>query len=236
MKKILNDLLKSNNQSLEFLRELYMELKISEKDFQDDRRDLQMAFCQMTKIWLSNFQKIETVKYILIAEAPLWGESKSYIYNTGTPFTQFFYKSDLEKAFGIRLCCKKSFLEKINEIGFLIIDISPFALNNKTKINYNEQTKVSKKISPKNYKKLVSSTMPFYFEKKLELIKSKLCENKPVVFFRYSRVQKSFENILRDSLKNHGLIDENTSISNIGMNGGGINVEELKKIINRIPY
>jgi hypothetical protein len=236
MKKKLNDLLKSNNQSLKFLKDLYKEMEISDADFKDNSRNLKKAFKEMTKIWLTNFDKIETVKYILIAEAPLWGESKSYVYNTETPLTQFFYKSDLERALDISLCCKKRFLEKLNEIGFLIIDISPFALNNKTKINYSEQTEVSKKISPKNYQKLVSSTMPFYFEKKLELIKSKLCEKKPVVFFRYSRVQKAFENILIDSLKHHGIIDENPSISSIGMNGGGINVEELKKIINRIPY
>jgi hypothetical protein len=55
------------------------------------------------------------------------------------------------------------------------------------------------------------------------------------VFFRYSRVQKAFENILSVSLKEHGLIDENSLISNIGMNGGGVYVKELEKIINPIP-
>ena len=235
MKNILNDLILSNNCSLKVLEKLYEKLKISDEDFNKDKLYLNKAFQQMTKIWLSNFEKIETVKYILIAEAPLQGESQSYIYNTETPFSQFFYKSDLEKALGISLCCKKSFLEKLNEIGFVIIDISPFPLNNKTKINYSEQTKDSKKISPKNYKELVSATMPFYFEKKLELIKTKLNQKNPVVFFRYSRVQKAFENILSVSLKEHGLIDENSLISNIGMNGGGVYVKELEKIINPIP-
>lgn len=236
MKITLNDFLISNENSLMVLEKLYKEMEISDADFKDNSRNLKKAFKGMMEIWLTNFEKIKTVKYILIAEAPLWGESKSYVYNTETPLTQFFYKSDLERALDISLSCKKRFLERLNEIGFLIIDISPFALNNKTKINYSEQTKDSKKISPKNYKKLVSSTMPYYFEKKLDLIKSKLCGKKPVVFFRYSRVQKAFEYILRDSMKSHGLIDENSLISNIGMNGGGINVEELKKIINPIPY
>lgn len=235
MKKILNDLIKSNNESLQVLEKLYKKLKISDEDYNKDKLYLNKAFQQMTTIWLSNFEKIDTVKYILIAEAPLWGESQSYIYNTETPFSQFFYKSDLEKALGISLCCKKSFLEKLNEIGFVIIDISPFPLNNKTKINYSEQTNESKKISPKNYKELVSATMPFYFEKKLELIKTKLNQKNPIVFFRYSRVQKAFENILSKSLKEHGLIDENSLISNIGMNGGGVYVKELEKIINPIP-
>jgi len=235
MKKILNDLQKSNEDSLNVLENLYKLMKISDKNFKKDRLYLNKAFPEMTKIWLSNFEKIDIVKYILIAEAPLWGESPIYIYNTETPFTQFFYKSDLEKALGISLCCKKRFLEKLNDIGFVIIDISPFALNNKTKINYSKQTKGSKKISPKNYKELVSATMPFYFEKKLELIKSKLNQKDPVVFFRYSRVQKAFENILSESLKRHNLIDDNSLISNIGMNGGGISVENLKNIINPIP-
>ena len=235
MKKILKDLLKSNDDSLEVLKKLYKKMKISDEDFKKDTLYLNEAFQEMTKIWLSNFEKIDTVKYILIAEAPLWGESQSYIYNTETPFTQFFYKSDLENALGISLCCKKSFLEKLNEIGFVIIDISPFPLNNKTKINYSEKTSGSKKISPKNYKELVSATMSFYFEKKLKLIKPKLNQKNQVVFFRYSRVRKAFENILIKSLKNHSLIDEKSIISNIGMNGGGIDVNQLKNIINPIP-
>ena len=41
--------------------------------------------------------------------------------------------------------------------------------------------------------------------------------------------------ILSVSLKEHGLIDENSLISNIGMNGGGVYVKELEKIINPIP-
>lgn len=224
MKKILQNLITKNDSSLEILKELYTKLHISEQDFENDKKYLQDAFVEMAAIWLNNFEKIDKVKYILLAEAPLWGEAKSYIYNESTPFTQFFYKSDLENALNIEISCKQSFLNKLNEIGFLIIDISPFALNKNTKVNYSENFHQSKKLTNKQYKQLVSDTIPHYFIQKLRLAQTKFIGNETIVLFRYKRVENAFQDILADVLISEKIIKAKTDIENIGRNGGGIDV------------
>ena len=232
MKKILQNLITKNDCSLKILKELYTELHISKKDFEKDKKYLHETFVDMSEIWLNNFKKIDKVKYILLAEAPLWGETKSYIYNELTPFTQFFYKSDLENALEITLSSKQSFINKLNEIGFLIIDISPFALNKNTKVNYKENLPQSKKLTSKQYKKLVSDTIPYYFIQKLRLAKKKITRNKTIVIFRYVRVENAFQDILANALISEEIIKAKTDIKNIFRNGGGIDVaNKLRPII-----
>jgi len=63
-------------------------------------------------------------------------------------------------------------------IGFIILDISPYPLNEKdTNINY-------KSISKKDYSCLLKKTVPIYFSQKLSLISKKKSENMKI-FFRY---------------------------------------------------
>jgi hypothetical protein len=234
-KMILENLISENSSSLQELKQLYTRLGISDEDFERDQAYLKQSFSEMSKIWLENFEKIDKVNYIMLSEAPLWGDAKSYIYNESTPFTQFFYKSDLERALndGTIFSSKRAFLKKLNEIGFLIIDISPFALNQKTKLNYSENSETSKKLTQGQYKRLVQATMDHYFKEKLKLAKSKLKNSKPVVLWRYARVKGAFEDILSTSLIKEGLIKTPSDIKNIWMNGGGIEVEnKLKPIIN----
>ncbi len=221
---LLNDLIINNKHSLKVLEKLYFDLSISKHDFKKDKIYLENAFAGFSKLWLDNFDKIDRVKYILLAEAPLWGEAKSYIYNESTPFTQFFYKSDLENALNIEISCKQSFLNKLNEIGFLIIDISPFALNKNTKVNYSENFHQSKKLTNKQYKQLVSDTIPHYFIQKLRLAQTKFIGNETIVLFRYKRVENAFQDILADVLISEKIIKAKTDIENIGRNGGGIDV------------
>jgi len=73
--------------------------------------------------WLSS--QIESVNYLMLAEAPLWGETKKYIYNPDINNSQFFYRSDLEDILNKHIADKKEFIQVCNEIGLLIVDISP---------------------------------------------------------------------------------------------------------------
>jgi len=234
-KMILENLINKNTISLQELKQLYTRLGIADEDFERDKAYLEQSFSEMSKIWLENFEKIDKVNYIMLSEAPLWGDAKSYIYNESTPFTQFFYKSDLERALndGTVFSSKRAFLKKLNEIGFLIIDISPFALNQKTKLNYGENFETSTKLTQGQYKSLVQATLVYYFNEKLKLAKSKLKNSKPVVLWRYARVKEAFEDVLSVSLVQEGFINTPSDIKNIWMNGGGIEVEnKLKPIIN----
>jgi hypothetical protein len=223
---LLNDLIINNKHSLKVLEKLYFDLSISKHDFKKDKIYLENAFAGFSKLWLDNFDKIDRVKYILLAEAPLWGDSESYIYNGESPFTQFFYKSDLEKTLGIAIDCKKTFLNKLNEIGFLIIDISPFALNKNTKVNYSENYPDSKKLKSKLYKQLVSDTIPYYFNEKLMLAKTKINVKELDVIFRYKRVESAFQGTLLGPLKSQGFINEKSDFKNIWQNGGGIDIDK----------
>ncbi len=236
-KIILENLISENRSSLLVLKQLYTRLGIADEDFERDKAYLEQSFSEMSKIWLENFEKMDKVNYIMLSEAPLWGDDKSYIYNESTPFTQFFYKSDLERALddGKVFLSKRAFLKKLNEIGFLIIDISPFALNQKTKLNYSKKSEASKKITPRQYRDLVQATLVYYFNEKLKLAKSKLKNSQPIVLWRYARVKEAFEDVLSASLAQEGFINTSADIKNIWMNGGGIAVEnKLKPIIKQI--
>lgn len=65
------------------------------------------AFFEINKIWIENLNLIKNVNFIMIAEAPLWGMTKKYIYNPEVNNSQFFYRSDLGDIINL-----------INSIGF----------------------------------------------------------------------------------------------------------------------
>lgn len=154
------------DKSREILRDFYAQNGIL-KYFERDNTYLETAFHEINEMWFRNLECIKEVKYLMIAEAPLWGKDKSYIYNPETKNTSFFYKSDLEYVLNIQIADKQDFINCCNEIGLLIIDISPFALNTEdTIINY-------RSISANQYLKLVKNTFPFYFEQKLKSVSNK---------------------------------------------------------------
>lgn len=197
--------------------------------FKNDLIYLQTSFDEIKNIWLENLEKIEKINYIMIAEAPLWGKNKKYIYNPKTNLSQFFYKSDLEEVLRISIKDKEDFIKTCNSIGLLIIDISPYVLNEKdTKLNY-------RTLGKKNYKKIVESTLPFYFNKKIQLIKSKLSDDTEV-FFRYKRVKQNFEDLIGKTLLENKIIDSLEKIGDISQTGGGINKSKLKEIISKKYY
>jgi hypothetical protein len=111
-------------------------------NFEKDNLYLETAFKDITKIWLDNLNQIKTVNYLMIAEAPLWGQVEKYIYNPKTSNSHFFYRSDLGDILNKNIEDKQDFIKICNEIGFLVVDISPFPLNPKeTIINYGKLRK-----------------------------------------------------------------------------------------------
>jgi len=199
--------------------------------FKKENSYLESAFQEINSVWFQNFNKMEKVNYLLIAEAPLWGNNKKYIYNSNTNNTQFFYRSDLEKTLDIQIKDKKEFLNVCQDIGFLMIDISPFPLNAlDTSINYGQNTPESKKLTNKEYQELVKLTLPTFFNEKIKLI-SKKKSDRLQVFFRYARVKHAFQSIISDLLIQHGLIQSAEDISDIAQSGGGIDRKKLKNIL-----
>ncbi len=112
--------------------------------------------------------------------------SKKYIYNPNTNNLQFFYRSDLGNILNRCIQDKSAFIKVCNEIGLLVVDISPFPLNpDNTAINY-------RKLTNNEYRQLVSLTMPRYFEQKIKAVAEKK-STKIKTFFRYGRVKNAFK-------------------------------------------
>ncbi len=203
-----------------------------ENDFEKDNEYLESAFKKINDIWIENFNKIEKVKYLMIAEAPLWGKGEKYIYNPDSNNTQFFYRSDLEETLNTRIGNKKEFIRICNKIGLLIIDISPFPLNtNDTKINYGKNKNGSKKLTKKEYRDLVSETIPSFFEQKIKLIKKKK-SNDLKIFFRYARVKTTFQDLIGTVLIENDFIKNKSELGDVSQNGGGIDRIRIKQIMN----
>lgn len=217
----------------EILREFYGAKGLSD-NFEKDNEYLESAFKKITEIWLANLAQIKEVKYLIIAEAPLWGKKESYIYNPTTPNTQFFHRSDLECVLdNITLRDKGDFINRCNEIGLLILDISPFALNMEdTIINYRPKSRRNPYgITTKEYRQLVQDTIPEFFQCKIKAFAPKAAREIRV-FFRYARVRDTFMDIIADSLMRYNIISCPEDISDISQNGGGIDRGKFKKIMN----
>ncbi len=205
------------------LLDFYTQKKI-EHHFKKDEKYLSDAFEEIEKIWTKNYNEIKLINFVMLSEAPLWGKIKKYVYNPKINNSQFFYRSDLEYCLNEIINDKTEFIEKLNEIGFIILDISPFALNDKdTVISY-------RSIKKREYRNLLTETLPIHFAEKLELIGKKRSENIQV-FYRYGRVKKSFNDLISKTILEKGLVRTEDEILDISQAGGGINKNKLNDII-----
>ena len=140
----------------DILRKFYDKYRIGNY-FSTDNLYLENAYKEIERLWLDNLALTKTVNFLMIAEAPLWGIDKNYIYNPDTPNSQFFYKQDIGDILGITINSKQEFLTICNELGLIVIDISPFAFNTiDTHINYRRQSKANPYgLTPSQYVELV---------------------------------------------------------------------------------
>ena len=207
----------------EILKSFYDNNGLSNR-FEKDNIYLEKAFNEINNIWLDYLNKIETVNFLMIAEAPLWGQKKKYVYNPDINNSQFFYRSDLSDILNIDIADKKDFIRICNEIGLIVVDISPFPLNYEdTGINYRDLTTTQ-------YRQLVSATIPIFFEEKIKKIKVKKSQDIKT-FFRYSRVKNIFQDLISKVLIDNDIVMEQDDIGEISQAGGGIDKSKLGEII-----
>lgn len=211
------------SENKKILQNFYYQRGLSKK-FEKDNVYLESAFNEINNLWFQNLNRIENVKYLMIAEAPLWGRQKKYIYNPDVNNSQFFYRSDLGDILNKNIVDKKEFIKACNQIGLLIVDISPFPFNPvDSSINYRD-------LPSKQYKELVKLTIPTYFEKKIAAITEKK-SSAIKVFFRYDRIKRNFQDLVGQVLVKNKLIRSQNEIEDISQNGGGIDKEKFGKII-----
>ena len=72
------------NKNKEILQNFYIQNSIFDF-FERDDAYIAQAFNEITDIWFTNLEQIKKIKYLMISEAPLWGEKRSYIYNPDSP-------------------------------------------------------------------------------------------------------------------------------------------------------
>lgn len=178
-------------------------------------------------LWEEQFNSIDEIKYVMFSESPLWGDDKSYLYNINTKLTQFFYKSDLEFALNKpnTINNKSELLAQLREIGFIIVDISPFALSTKnTSLNY-------RSLSKDDYQYLVKQTATDFLIPILKMIHSK-ASFKVKYFFRYDRVLKLFKDLIGDILIRENMINDKDILVEISKQGGSIDKCKLYNLLN----
>lgn len=203
---------------------LYLKLDISSKEIDY----LKNAFLFTENLWEKQLSKINEINYIMISEAPLFGNEKKYFYNPKSKPTSFFWFNDI-KAFDIVFSKedynnKKFLLDKLNEKGFLILDIFPFALNKKyTQIDF-------RSIKSKDYQRLYKKVIHNYLIKKLNLIKIKSSCNVKT-FYRYKRLKKKLGLEFEEQLIKLKLIQKDDKLKVINKNMS-IDKEKLRKLVS----
>jgi hypothetical protein len=188
---------------------------------------LKEAYNFIEKLWNIQYDKIEKIKFVMISEAPLFGDDKHYFYNSNSKFKSFFHKSNME-SFGIEnydILDKKEIIQKLNEKGFIILDLFMFPLNGK---NTSENFRKMKK---NRRKELFMISLEFYLKDKLEKIERKKSD-KIKFFYRYKRLKKIIGIDFEKVLKKKELISRNTEIETISNGNMGIDNEKLKNIVS----
>lgn len=82
---------KLENSLLDFYKSEYsIELSSDEKEY------LEEAFIFTEELWSQQYDKMSAIKYVMLSEAPLFGEKQNYFYNIETSFSSFFFLSTVE--------------------------------------------------------------------------------------------------------------------------------------------
>lgn len=212
---------KLENSISQFYRGIDLEIRKDEIDY------LREAYFFTEELWLKEFHQMDSLKYIMLSEAPLFRDSQNYFYNQETAFSSFFYFKDIE-AFGATYSqeqynSKTYVLDVLKENGFIILDLFPFALNSEdTQINYNSLKK-------KEYAKLLDIVIKDYISTKLDLIKTK-CRSETQLFYRYKRLKQKLNGKVEHELSRINLIEKGQDLETLN-NNMSLDRKKLKQII-----
>ena len=140
---------------------------------------------------------MKEVKYVLVGEAPLYGNNQKYIYNPESAGTSFLSKRAVQKfsskaGYSISIKNKEEMLECMRSIGLIVVDLFPYAFNEETSIQYAG-------ISDTNRKMLASASSEWNLKPKLSEIRNKT--SNPIIFgVRYKRLFSFASEVLGEAL------------------------------------
>ena len=176
--------------------------------YNNDESYLRKAFEFTESLWQRQLNQIDKLEVIMISEAPLFGKNQKYIYNKNSPPSSFFYYQDIEALPTVKNLPEKPtsiieqktiMLKEFVNNGLLILDIFPFAFNEKdTSLNY-------RKMSNKIYTQLLEQTKDCYLIPKLKLCLNKVNKNTHFIY-RYKKLfdktGNHFEKVLTSVISN----------------------------------
>lgn len=188
------------------------------QSFSTDEERLKNAFKHIEKLWESQFQQMEEVRFVLLGEAPLYGKNASYFYNENSEYTEFF-RHEIQPTVKRTLLNKVELFKHLRENGFFILDIFPFAFNEDTALKF-------EKIKGKRLLHLFCGISEYYFKPKLEKIKIK-AHDKIAFSLRYKK-HKVLLDVIRIHLKAQGLLPKEAEIGCIGSQNMPLDIERLE--------
>jgi hypothetical protein len=188
------------------------------------------AYDKIERYWLEQFRDFHHVHLVLLSEAPLFGESQSYFYNPKAGATMFFNYNGYNIAFesygsrlpstGNILVRKPLLLNALRELGVLVLDIFPFALNDSMSINYGILT-------DRGRTELFQSTAPYYFRRKMSLVLQKATP-RTLFVFRYERVRLACGKLVQTEMAGFKIDSFRLASESVGGRGGVIRRDCLR--------
>ena len=183
-------------------------------------------YCKIEEVWWSNFELIDYPIYlVLIGEAPLRFEN--YIYNNGnTNGSPFLPEKHIKHCLALLDKDIPPTKEEnkrpasMNELGLLVLDMFPFAFNDKDTPKFSYESYYTKK-GEAHLEELFLQSVSWHLSEKIEKINSKVNE-KTAYAFRYKR---NFDLQSNYDLK----IFQTDEYLNFGSSGMHINKEKLYK-------
>ena len=190
----------------------------------DDLIYIEKSYKTIEKIWNKQYNKVKAINYIMISEAPLFGEKQSYFYNENASQSQFFYLSDAKVLTNNQINTKRDLIETFNDLGIIILDVFPFPFNSNTAVSY-------KSLNKNEMKTLMDLTYKNHLEHKLQAIAPKV-KSTTKLFYRYKRVKNSINDFIAPEFAKYGINTKQQEIPYSSKRGGGIDHKVLKKIFS----
>lgn len=189
--------------------------------FEQDAKYLADAYRSVEEYWRLALTEAPEVRLLILAEAPLYGESCAYFYNPAAGATSFFNYKDAEVIVGrieesshlrngVRPR-KQQMIKRLTAAGVVILDLFPFSLKEKlTALDYPSLAK------SQAYIRLFSRTVDLHFIPKMRQLT--LTKARPAtVVFRYARLRDSLQGEVSRTLVAEGVIAGNDRIESIHM-------------------
>lgn len=193
---------------------------------------LSKAYDAVEGYWQDQFRQFrpQTIRLVLLSEAPLFGDRETYIYNPNVGVTSFFNYKNYAEVFGSygpplpssgsAKDRKQALLAALRQLGVLILDLFPFSLNKETALNYSKLTAAERT-------ELFLATASYHFSRKMKYVLEKTTP-RTLFVFRYCRVRDACVALVRSEMARLGINPDRVVLSSVSGRRGVLLPERLR--------